>query len=738
MNREIQDLREVITKLVPMLTGKGLKVTQRGSNAYVEANPKTNKPEVVNIPSIPDDAPSEFIEAVSGFIDHEVGHVLFTDWKLYGGNGVKIDKFSDEGKALVITHNLVEDTYVERMIVKTFPGSASNLERLHNHFLTKITAKAIKSAAGDEKREFDFLMVPMIRALSGQEIFQKFMDDGGYWNQKYIKNMVMALSDEALERLKTAKSTEDTLFVAQEIHDILFNRKQKQEEEENEQKSKKSKDKPDKKAGSGNGTGKRDHSESSGEESQSTGEDGQSSGSGSSADPEKSSRSGGKSSDKEDEGENEKENEGGSSDKSQDDDGESGKNSDDEDGEEKDEKADDESDDPSESSSGVAEEDDAEGDDGDEGGSEESENGDEEGESSVGESEKDDIEGSKTFGNDEESSGGGGAGGEAGKSMFDIDPSEYSPVDLSSAIANEISEMATKAISKADYTAFTKDEDKIEVFDTDRMTIADNWIPDLDEKVGSMVGPMQKEIERMMAAQSYSVNTAGHRSGRLHSPSLYRVLQGDARVFQRREIHSSKDTAVTLLIDNSGSMYGSRIVTAMEAAYVLGQTLERVNIASEILGFTTGYLSNKAQMQANNDKCRFDRYHTIVMPIFKQFNERMSPVVKKRIVGQMHHQVGMNTNTDGESLQYAAARLAPRREARKVLLVLSDGQPVGSNSGGHLKGVVDDLNKSGIETIGIGIQTNAVRSYYDRSLVLNRVEDLPSVVMGELKRILTK
>ena len=71
MNREIQELREVITKLVPLLTGKGLKVTQRGTQAYVQANARTNKPEVVNIPSIPDNASSDFISAVSGFVDHE-------------------------------------------------------------------------------------------------------------------------------------------------------------------------------------------------------------------------------------------------------------------------------------------------------------------------------------------------------------------------------------------------------------------------------------------------------------------------------------------------------------------------------------------------------------------------------------------------------------------------------------------------------------------------------------------
>lgn len=762
MNREIQLLRDVITKLVPLLTGRGLKVTQRGTQAYVQANAKTNKPEVVNIPSIPDNATPDFINAVSGFVDHEVAHVLFTDWKFYGGDGVAVDKFSPEGQALTRTHNIIEDTMIEREIVKTFPGSEYNLERLHKHFLDKITTPALASAKGNQEAEFAYLIVPMMRALSGQQIFQEFMDNGGYWKHPSVENLHMALSDDALKQIKKARTTVETFEIAQEIHDILFHNKKKDGSSTTppsppappKQKGK-SQDKPEKQAGAGDGTGERKHEEDGEGEADSSGDQSSSSagaGDESSAEEDGEGSTGaGDQSDESDE-EGDESDESGSSEKSADDadseesgDSDGGASEEDEneseegDAEESDAaESDDEADDQgnAEGAEGTEADDEGEvdGDDGDD--LNESDAGDE------GEEEYEDHQGNEGGDEKQESGDGGGVGGDPGKSMFDLDPSKFKPMDLSSAIAQEIQQMAQKAVNESSYSVFSKDEDEIKILEVPEGAVKDEWVPALDDAVMNMVGPMQKDIERLMAAQALSVRTSGHKSGRLHSASLYRVMQGDPRVFQRKEEQRSKDTAVMLLVDNSGSMHGARIVTAMQSAYALAQTLERVNIPSEIIGFTTGAMSHAARQQAMDEYhkhgVRFDRdSSTIVMPIFKTFNERMTPTVKKRIAFQLNVQAGMNTNTDGESLEYAAMRLIPRREKRKVMLVLSDGQPIGSGSGPHLKSTVLNLTKMGIETVGIGIQSDAVKHFYPRYLTLNDVSDLPSAVMGELKRILT-
>lgn len=770
MNRDIQILREVITKLVPLLTGKGLKVTQRGTQAYVQANPKTNKPELVNIPSIPDNASDDFISAVAGFVDHEVAHVLFTDWAFYGGDGVAVNKFSVEGQALSNAHNIIEDTMIEREIIKTFPGAEHNLDKLHRHFLEKITTPAVQSAKGNQEQEFAYLIVPMMRALSGQEQFQEFMDKNGHWKHPMIENLHMAMSDEALELIKKARTTKETLEVAQEVHDILFNNKKRKEEEQPQppqqkqkpQKQKgKSQDKPEKEAGEGDGDGARDHSKNEGEagDQSAAGEDGgdqaggddaasggaQKDGEKEDAGEDESGEGGADGEEKDeagDESDGEEDGAGSSADESEDDeqgDGASG-------GEEADEAEDD-----AEDGAGSGVGDDEDGDESDEKADGSGEDGDEsddgqaDGESAEFAEEDEEYENNKGHeaSSDEESAGdGGGVGGDAGKSMFNLDPSTFKPIDLSTAIANEIQEMASKAVGEADYSVFTKDEDEIKILEVPDGVMKDEWVPLLDDAVSAMIGPMQKDIERLMAAQSLSVRTSGHRSGRLHSASLYRVMQGDPRVFQRKEEHNSKDTAVMLLVDNSGSMSGDRCVVAMKSAYALAQTLERVGIPSEIIGFTTGNMSRAAQQQASDEYTKhgvhFSRsHHTIVMPIYKTFNERLNATVKKRIAFQLNVQAGMNTNTDGESLEYAAMRLIPRREKRKVMLVLSDGQPVGTGSGQHLKATVQNLTRIGIETVGIGIQSDAVKHFYPRYMTLQNVTDLPAAVMGELKRILT-
>jgi cobalamin biosynthesis protein CobT len=125
------------------------------------------------------------------------------------------------------------------------------------------------------------------------------------------------------------------------------------------------------------------------------------------------------------------------------------------------------------------------------------------------------------------------------------------------------------------------------------------------------------------------------------------------------------------------------------------------------------------------------------MPIYKTFDERINSIVKSRIAFMANAQVGMGANVDGESLEYAAMRIAKRREKRKVILVLSDGQPSGgANVAPHLKMTVENLTKVGIETIGIGIMDSAVKRFYPKSCVLQRIEDLPVQIMTELKAIL--
>jgi cobalamin biosynthesis protein CobT len=102
----------------------------------------------------------------------------------------------------------------------------------------------------------------------------------------------------------------------------------------------------------------------------------------------------------------------------------------------------------------------------------------------------------------------------------------------------------------------------------------------------------------------------------------------------------------------------------------------------------------------------------------------------------------MRNNVDGECVEIAGRRLLARREKGKILMVLSDGAPscFGDTKtlAAHLKKVVDNISKAGVNVIGIGIESTEVRRFYPKSLVLNNVSELPVVVMKELRALIVK
>jgi cobalamin biosynthesis protein CobT len=170
--------------------------------------------------------------------------------------------------------------------------------------------------------------------------------------------------------------------------------------------------------------------------------------------------------------------------------------------------------------------------------------------------------------------------------------------------------------------------------------------------------------------------------------------------------------------------------------------LERIGISNEVICFTTGQPA--VDYETLNEEIRkigrsFTRVESLYMPILKGFNERLKTDVKERF-GWLPNSRILRNNIDGECLEVAARRLLARREAGKVMIVLSDGAP---NANGdtytlatHLKKVVGDIAKTGINIVGIGIMTDEVRKFYPKNLVINDVSELPDRVVRELKHLL--
>lgn len=797
MRKDIMELREVIVKLVPMLTNKGLVVTQRGSRAYVSYNPRTLVPETINIPNVSDSAGNDFVRAIQGFIDHEVAHVLITDWKAY--NVKEMDRRSRSLQNLI---NIVEDTMIEREIVKIFPGSRRNISELRDYFIKKITTPALQAAKTDDQR-FRILLVPLMRALAGHVEFKAWFDEQKLWQDDRVKAFIVALKPATLKILPTISKTAQSRLIAEEMLEILHPKKPPapptpapapapcEDEDEKDSKSGssgsgESKDRPEKEADEGDGDGERDHTES-GEEGdekdagdaegkskgKAKGEPEEEEGEGDTDETDQEERDqdgsgGGSDGDEADADEDEDEGAGGEE-PGDDEDGAGGEESEDEAAEDGDGDREEEGDEGTDDENDAGEPGDAEGDDDAEddekdvsAGSSSEDGSDDEGESDAEEDgsadepggsaddavSTDDHEAGDSLGSDAEDNAGDpgyGDGDDApGKSIFDFEDDAFEDADLSSSISIEISKDAVTTLSRSQYTVFTRELDRIEPLKVPAK-INEKWVPELEEEVRAMTARMQKDIERMMAAQSRVMTYPGQRRGRLHAPNLYRLTTGDDRVFFRKDESQSKDTAVMLLIDNSGSMHGSKIKTAMTAGYALSSTLERVNIPNEVIGFTTGSdyrlpASIKSAMEEEMARSgiRWSRTIPLMMPIFKEFDERINAEVKKRIAYVQRAQEGLWGNVDGECLEYAAARLLKRREKRKVMIVLSDGQPVEAhNAGPHLKMVVQDLIKIGIEPIGIGIESNAVERFYPKHVVLRNAAELPGQIMKQLRELLT-
>jgi cobaltochelatase CobT len=329
--------------------------------------------------------------------------------------------------------------------------------------------------------------------------------------------------------------------------------------------------------------------------------------------------------------------------------------------------------------------------------------------------------------------------------FVDLDP-DLKGRDLAEAIAGMITEDATSGLASSDYRVYTREWDRIEPLPIDEKEYNANWLVKLDEETRHMVGPMQKDIERMMAARSQAVHVPGYRSGRLHGGSLHRLMVKDDRVFRRKQEAPSKETAVTLLVDNSGSMSGPKMKTAAAVAYALSSTLERVGIAHEVIGFTTHYnisgkMKDEYKAEVERTGVPYTRVEPIYMPIYKGWDERLTADTKKRFAKMFSRADFLSQNIDGECIRIAAERLMRRREQRKVLIVLSDGSPACGSPFPHeitkdCKRAVIEVTKAHIETIGIGILTDCVKRFYPKHVVLNDLAELPKTVMGELKRIL--
>jgi len=263
----------------------------------------------------------------------------------------------------------------------------------------------------------------------------------------------------------------------------------------------------------------------------------------------------------------------------------------------------------------------------------------------------------------------------------------------------------------------------------------------------SVVGRLANRLQRMLLAQQNRSWEFDLEEGLLDTARLTRVVIDPlhALSFKAEKDTDFRDTVVTLLLDNSGSMRGRPITVAAMCADILARTMERCKVKVEILGFTTkawkGGQSREKWLAANKPQ-HPGRLNDLRHIIYKTADE---PWRRARPnLGLMMREGLLKENIDGEALLWAHNRLIARAEQRRILMVISDGAPVDDstlsvNTGNylerHLRSVIDYIEtRSPVELTAIGIGHDVTR-YYKRAVTLVDAEQLGGAMTEQLARL---
>jgi cobaltochelatase CobT len=265
----------------------------------------------------------------------------------------------------------------------------------------------------------------------------------------------------------------------------------------------------------------------------------------------------------------------------------------------------------------------------------------------------------------------------------------------------------------------------------------------LENLAGAVARLANKLQRRLMAKQNRSWQF-DLEEGLLDTARLTRVVTDplQALSFKVENDTEFRDTVVTLLIDNSGSMRGRPITIAAICGDILARTLERCGVKVEILGFTTrawkGGKSREAWLEANRPP-NPGRVNDIRHIIYKAADEPWRHA--RRNLGLMMREGLLKENIDGEALEWARKRLMARPEQRRIMMVISDGAPVDDstqsvNAGNyleaHLRQVIEDIEtRSPIQLVAVGIGHDVTR-YYRRAVTLLDAEELAGALTDEL------
>jgi cobaltochelatase CobT len=336
-------------------------------------------------------------------------------------------------------------------------------------------------------------------------------------------------------------------------------------------------------------------------------------------------------------------------------------------------------------------------------------------------------------------------------------PASELPDEESVDETGEASEPPRRALSNSEgehtlqYRAYTTQYDETmqaeDLCDAEELARLRGYLDKQLLNLQGVVGRLANRLQRRLLAQQNRAWEFDIEEGVLDPARLSRVVTDPMQPlsFMRERDTDFRDTVVTLLLDNSGSMRGRPITVAATCADILARTLERCGVKVEILGFTTrawkGGQSRETWLQAGKP-VNPGRLNDLRHIIYKSADAPWRRA--RRNLGLMMREGLLKENIDGEALLWAHSRLIARPEQRKILMMISDGAPVddstlsvnhGTYLEKHLRAVIEEIEtRSPVELIAIGIGHDVTR-YYRRAVTIVDAEELGGAMTEHLAEL---
>ncbi len=336
-------------------------------------------------------------------------------------------------------------------------------------------------------------------------------------------------------------------------------------------------------------------------------------------------------------------------------------------------------------------------------------------------------------------------------------PAGDMPEDGEEGDADEASEarrppsMTAQDMRGADYKAFTTKFDEMilaeDLCEPEELERLRAYLDKQLQNMSSIVARLANRLQRRLMAQQNRAWEFDLEEGMLDPARLSRIVIDPQQPlsFKREKDTNFRDTVVTLVLDNSGSMRGRPITVAASCADILARTLERCGVKVEILGFTTrawkGGQSREAWLQGGKP-ANPGRLNDLRHIIYKSADAPWRRA--RRNLGLMMREGLLKENIDGEALDWAHQRLLGRPEQRRILMMISDGAPVDDstlsvNPGNylerHLRRVIEEIEtRSPVELIAIGIGHDVTR-YYRRAVTIVDAEELGGAMTEKLAEL---